>query len=259
MGVGGEWAVAAAWSPRSFHRRPAPRCRAFFTARASWARSSPRGRASPWAPMALAFLLGVLPALFVFGYAPECVNRDGSSRKAPGRRRRRQTARQFSRPADQSRLAPPGLAWLLLAAVGLGTFWAVTVAGQDLAAKCYPRGESGDLTVAQRAQFAYGIVETSGGRGPVAFGPLCAARPAVDVHRCHLLASVLVPLTCFAPRSYEGLLGAAGVRLFHAGLHAGFAIYFPELFPTTCEPRAPGFCFNGGRCWPRLCCFSPAG
>src|SRR5262249_10945372 len=62
---------------------------------------------------------------------------------------------------------------LLLAAVGLGTFWAVTIAGQDLARQMLLH-EGVDPVKAQRqAQFAYGIVQTTGGGlGLLAFGPL---------------------------------------------------------------------------------------
>jgi hypothetical protein len=31
------------------------------------------------------------------------------------------------------------------------------------------------------------------------------------------------------------------------GIHAGYAIYFPELFPTHLRATGAGFCFNGGR------------
>jgi hypothetical protein len=31
------------------------------------------------------------------------------------------------------------------------------------------------------------------------------------------------------------------------GMHAGFAIYFPELFPTHLRATGNGFCFNVGR------------
>jgi hypothetical protein len=31
------------------------------------------------------------------------------------------------------------------------------------------------------------------------------------------------------------------------GVHAGYAIYFPELFPTRFRGTGGGFCFNGGR------------
>ncbi len=30
-------------------------------------------------------------------------------------------------------------------------------------------------------------------------------------------------------------------------IHAGYAIYFPELFPTNLRATGASFCFNGGR------------
>jgi len=34
---------------------------------------------------------------------------------------------------------------------------------------------------------------------------------------------------------------------FTAGMHAGYAVYFPELFPTRLRGTGTGFCFNMGR------------
>lgn len=34
---------------------------------------------------------------------------------------------------------------------------------------------------------------------------------------------------------------------FTLGMHAGYAVYFPELFPTRLRGTGAGFCFNGGR------------
>ena len=34
---------------------------------------------------------------------------------------------------------------------------------------------------------------------------------------------------------------------FTVGGHAGYAVYFPELFPTRLRSTGSGFCFNGGR------------
>ena len=31
------------------------------------------------------------------------------------------------------------------------------------------------------------------------------------------------------------------------GMHAGYAIYFPELYPTRLRGTGTGFCFNAGR------------
>src|SRR4051794_41699673 len=64
---------------------------------------------------------------------------------------------------------------MLLAAVGLGSFWSVTVAGQDLARDVQARAGVPDDVAGERAKFAYGIVQSAGGGvGLLAFGPLCA-------------------------------------------------------------------------------------
>lgn len=34
---------------------------------------------------------------------------------------------------------------------------------------------------------------------------------------------------------------------FTLGMHAGYAVYFPELYPTRLRGTGAGFCFNGGR------------
>ena len=34
---------------------------------------------------------------------------------------------------------------------------------------------------------------------------------------------------------------------FTLGMHAGYAVYFPELYPTRLRGSGAGFCFNMGR------------
>jgi hypothetical protein len=34
---------------------------------------------------------------------------------------------------------------------------------------------------------------------------------------------------------------------FVVGIHAGYAVYFPELFPHHLRSSGTGFCFNAGR------------
>ena len=61
-------------------------------------------------------------------------------------------------------------------------------------------------------------------------------------------AVVVVAATCYLPTTYGQLLALLPVYGFCTlGLHAGFAIYFPELFPTSLRATGAGFCFNGGR------------
>jgi hypothetical protein len=64
----------------------------------------------------------------------------------------------------------------------------------------------------------------------------------------HAAALIIVPVTCYLPTTYGQLLVLLPVFGFlTGGMHAGYAIYFPELFPTHLRATGAGFCFNGGR------------
>ena len=142
------------------------------------------------------------------------------------------------------------LAGCLLAAVGLGTFWSVTVAGQDLVKSLLESLGTPAEQIGSSSKFAYGIVQASGGGlGLLAFGPLAARigrKPAFILFQA--LALIIVPITCFVPQTYTQMLFILPVFGFLTlGIHAGFAIYFPELFPTHLRATGASFCFNGGR------------
>ncbi|HYR59522.1 MAG TPA: MFS transporter, partial [Chthoniobacteraceae bacterium] len=139
---------------------------------------------------------------------------------------------------------------MALAAVGLGTFWGVVVAGQDLAKDFLLRHGAPAAVAASKAKFAYGFVQTAGAAaGMLSFGPLAARlgrrRTFVLVHA---VSFVIVPVACYAPQSYLQLLLVLPVfGFFTQSIHAGYAVYFPELFPDHLRATGTGFCFNGGR------------
>jgi MFS family permease len=93
------------------------------------------------------------------------------------------------------------------------------------------------------------VQAVGGGLGLLAMGPLCVRlgrRRAFVL--MHIAAFVIVPITCYAPATYGQLLILLPVfGFFTLGIHAGYAIYFPELFPTRLRASGSGFCFNGGR------------
>lgn len=251
VGVGGEWAVAAALVSEVFPPKARAQASGIFHASSilgTWlAALAGIAVGSEWR---YAYLVGVLPALLIVWIR--------SSVEEPAA----WSARQATADAGASRggslvellgdrrWRTRAVAGLLLAAVGLGGFWGVTVAGQKLAEqRLLADGVSPELAQ-QQAKFAYGIVQAAGGGvGLLAFGPLCARfgrRRAFTV--AHLLALVIVPITCYAPANYSQLLLVlpvfGGLTL---GMHAGYAIYFPELFPAHLRATGAGFCFNGGR------------
>ena len=134
--------------------------------------------------------------------------------------------------------------------VGLGTFWAVSVAGQDLARQTLVNEGVSEAAANEQAKIAYGFVQTAGGgAGLLAFGPISArfGRRRTFVW-FHALAFLVVPVTCYAPQTYQQLLWMLPIfGFFTLGMHAGYAIYFPELFPAELRATGASFCFNGGR------------
>lgn len=61
-------------------------------------------------------------------------------------------------------------------------------------------------------------------------------------------ASLSVPTTFFLARDFtQALLVSPLMGFFAGGVFTGFAIYFPELFPTAIRATAQGFCYNFAR------------
>lgn len=252
-GVGGEWAVAAALIAEVFPTKARAQAAGIFHATSvlgTWlAAAAGLAFGSHWR---LAYLAGVAPALLVLAVGV-AVREPPQWHEARAKAARGETAPMGS---FRDLLLNPRWMWralggMVLAGVGLGTFWGVTVAGQDLAQQFLLRHGASAGEAIDRAKFAYGLVESTGcGLGLVAFGPLCARigrKPAFIAFQ--VAALVVVPFTCFAPTSYGMLLACLPVYGFLTlGMQAGFAVYFPELFPSHLRATATGFCFNGGRC-----------
>lgn len=247
MGVGGEWAVAAALVAEVFPARARAQASGIFHASSvlgTWTAAL----AGMWvgAHWRYAYLVGVVPALLVL-WVRSSVEEPESWRHAEREQRRMGSFRDLF---GDWRWARSAILGVLLATVGLSTFWAVTLAGQDLTRDLLVRNGA-ELSVAeQSAKFAYGIVETAGGGlGLLAFGPLAARfgrKPAFAL--MHVGALAIVPITCYLPQTYTQLLCILPVYgFFTLGMHAGYAIYFPELFPGHLRATGTGVCFNGGR------------
>ena len=239
VGVGGEWAVAASLVAEVFPARARAQASGIFHA------SSVLGT---WMAALAGIAVGGKLAVCVsvrhragsargFGFARSSANRKNgrprrSSPAASPAQSRWGSFRELLTSAQWGRRALLGM---LLASVGLGTFWAVVVAGQGLTSELLTKGGMADDEASQYAKFAYGIVQTAGGGvGLLAFGPLSARfgrRKTFTVFQ--ILAFLIVPLTCWLPQTYTQLLCILPVFGFLTlGIHAGYAIYFPELFPT---------------------------
>jgi MFS family permease len=252
IGVGGEWAVAASLVAEVFPARARAYASGIFHASSIlgiWmATVAAIAVGEHWR---YAFLVGIVPSLLVVWVRARVREPEKwqamavDATHSTAERQRMGSFRDLLTTAPWNRHALLGLA---LAAVGLGTYWAVVVAGQDLTKSLLIKTGASDIE--WHTQFAYGFVQTTGGGlGLLAFGPLSArfGRRRTFI-AFQLLALAIVPITCFVPQTYSQLLLLLPVFGFLTlAIHAGFAIYFPELFPTHLRATGASFCFNGGR------------
>ena len=95
------------------------------------------------------------------------------------------------------------------------------------------------------------LVTVGGFLGLLSFGPICERIGRRGAFLFFHLAGFVSGVGLFA-----GIPGASAPVLWFAlpvfgyltlGMHAGYAIYFPELFPTRLRGTGGGFCFNVGR------------
>lgn len=249
MGVGGEWAVGAALVAEVFPKHARERAGGIFHATSVaglWlAAAAGLLVGTQWRT---AYLLGVIPALLVL-WVRLSIKEPETWKEAKQSRPERMGS--FSELLGTAQWRTRAIFGALLAMVGLATFWGVVVAGQDIAADFLKRVN--DPAWASKSKIAFGFIQTAGaGAGMLAFGPLAARWGCKKTFVImHLAALLLTPLVCWLPSltgSYALLLVLLPVFAFFAqGIHAGYAVYFPALFPTHLRATGAGFCFNTGR------------
>jgi len=247
MGVGGEWAVAAALVAEIFPKHARTHAGGIFHATGvlgTWmATLTAMEVGDEWR---IAYLVGVLPALLTL-WVRASVHEPVSWQEA------RDSGRRMGSFADlfgDRRWRKRALLGMALAAVGLGTFWGVCVATQDLVRELLLRLNVPAAQAENKARFAYGIIQVLGaGVGQLSFGPLCARfgrkRSFVAMH---ILSFIMVLAVAYLPQTYWHMLILLPVFGFVTlSIHAGYAIYFPELFPNHLRATGASFCFNAGR------------
>jgi MFS family permease len=251
MGVGGEWAVAASLVAEVFPGAARPYASGIFQATSILGTiiAGVTGMAVG-AQWRYGYVVGILPALLIL-WVRSSVEEPASWREA-GKKAALKDGPPMGSFRDllfNPRWRKRAILGMLLAAVGLGSFWGVHIAGQNLAKELLLRNGVAAAQAAQSGKFAFIIETIGGGIGLLSFAPLC-----VRVGRkwtfilLHLGAFIIVPITCYLPSTYHQLLLILPVFGFLTlGIHAGYAIYFPELFPTHLRATGTGFCFNGGR------------
>jgi hypothetical protein len=170
-----------------------------------------------------------------------------------------------------------------LATVGLVTFWGIHIHGksallrhaQSLAERSEgikPLPPDADETTRQthllarnaalqkhaaqikRAEMTGMILNTTGGGlGLLLFGWIAerlGRKGAFILYHLGALGLVLLLFLCLMPAGVPRWQLAVCLPVFGfctLGMHAGYAVYFPELYPTHIRGTGAGFCFNVGR------------
>lgn len=271
MGVGGEWAVASAMVAEVFPPRARARSLGIFHASSvfgTYLAVAAGAFLLPALGWRAGFVLGALPALLTVWIRLSLKEPENWERA-----RERAQADVTKKLGSLADLFRPGLlgktlVGVGLATVGLTTFWGSHIYGKDLmrrdAESLYATGDdSGDTprpgageppvdnaAVLKRWEMTgMFLVTTGGGLGLLAFGPICervGRRLAFLIF--HLGAFVAATVTFKFVSGVPVLFFVLPIFGFLTlGMHAGYAIYFPELFPTRLRGTGAGLCFNLGR------------
>jgi MFS family permease len=274
MGVGGEWAVASAmvaevmpkkaraWSLGIFHASSVLGTYLAIAAGAFIVGNENLG----WR---WGFAIGAVPALLTLWIRwrlkePEQWTQARDLAKTDATKRTGNVLELF-----RGQLLRNTLVGVSLAAIGLATFWGVHIFGKDLMRKAAERTHLQTLaadapasekeavlkanfeTIKKREMFGMLLVTTGGGLGLVMFGPICERLGRRGAFMLYHIGGLAAGLALFKgmPAADAGALSVAlpVFGFLTLGMHAGYAIYFPELYPTRLRGTGGGFCFNVGR------------
>ena len=274
MGVGGEWAVASAMVAEVFPTRARAYSLAIFHS------SSIAGIylavlagvfviGNPRLGWRWGFALGTVPALLTLWIRWRLREPEPwlQARKTAREDRSHQTGKigdLFTRGLLRNTLMGA-----TLATVGLGTFWGVHIYGKELyrqrvdqqyasleaapAAQANSHAAVGERSAAVKHAEMLGmfLVTTGSLFGLVSFGPISERVGRRGAFLLYLLGAMLSTWVVFQGLSDVPIvvlgIGLVVFGFLTGGFHSGFAIYFPELFPTRLRGTGAGFCFNSGR------------
>ena len=236
-----------------------------------------------WEPWRIGFAIGVLPALLTvwirwklrepdsWQRAQERAAQDASQK--PGR-----ISELFSNENRRSTVVG-----VVLAMIGLVTFWGIHIYGKNallrraqsdvlVLEEVFPPGPdasdeeieayNAEKQVAfekhageiKRSEMLSMVLNTiGGGLGLLLFGAISnviGRKGAFVLYHVVAFASVLLLFWVLIPNDASPWVLAVFLPIFGfftLGMHAGYAVYFPELYPTRIRGTGAGFCFNSGR------------
>jgi MFS family permease len=254
LGTGGEWAVASAFVAEVFPTRARAYSGAIFHASSVFGTylAVAAGQfivGNPALGWRWGFVIGAVPALMTL-WARTGLRESDTWRRAQAERDGRDQPRVSNLFARD--LVLKTLLGVALATVGLATFWGMYNYGKNMLPRAVMAAAGSSVSESDLHgwdMLGMFLVTTGGGIGLLSFAPLSewlGRRGAFLVfHLGGLVAAIIL---------FKVLSGVFTVALFQPvfgflalGMHAGYAVYFPELYPTRLRSTGAGFCFNVGR------------
>jgi len=276
FGVGGEWAVASAMVAEVFPKFARVKSLGIFHATSTLgsylaiaagffivSNEALRNHAIEGLNWRLCFLLGALPALLTIWIRMR-LKEPESWVKA----RQRAETDPSQRTGHLRDLFSPELrrktaTGVCLAGVGLATFWGVKVRSQALMQNAAERvivaeAEIPEVAIEENFKIlkrwemtGLFLIMTGGMIGMLCFAPMSekiGRRGAFLFYHLGGFFSGILLFAFFDEQSTSFYWFALPVFGFLvSGMHAGYAVYFPELFPSRLRSTGAAFCFNGGR------------
>ena len=241
LGIGGEWSAGAALIAESWPERSRAKAAGimqscggigFLLASLLYLVIGPYG----WRWV---FALGILPAVVAFYIRRSLAEPD---RWVQAKVENQPLRVIFKQPMRRDVLVGTGLAVIAT----FGYQGAIQWVPSWISAMLYAQGTK---TVIPQVSLITTVLNFGGMAGCLIF-PFVAERLGRKraLLSYFLGALVFVPTTFFLAQTFiQALVVSPLMGFFAAGVFAGFAIYFPELFPTAVRATAQGFCYNFAR------------
>ena len=241
LGIGGEWSAGAALIAETWPERSRAKAAGimqscggigFFLASLLYLFIGPYG----WRWV---FALGILPAVVAF-YIRRSL--DEPERWVRAKAQSHSLPAIFKKPLRRDVLVGTGLAVIAT----FGYQGAIQWVPSWISAMLHAQGAK---TAIPQVSLITTVLNFGGMFGCLVFPFVAERLGRKRALLCYFLgALVFVPTTFFRAETFiQALIVSPLMGFFAAGVFAGFAIYFPELFPTAVRATAQGFCYNFAR------------
>lgn len=261
MGVGGEWAVASAMVAEVMPARSRAVMSSIFHASSvfgtlmaaavgAFVISTQLWGSNTWR---LGFLIGVGPALLTVFIRWKL--REPEQWQLAKQREAQDASQATGSIPDLFRSGNlrNTLVCVALATIGLTTFWGCHIYGKDALLRAVQQTDAAPHTIKRAEMISMCLNTIGGGLGLVLFGTISnrlGRKGAFILYHAGGFVMALLMFLVLIPRGASIPVLCLVLPVFGfltLGMHAGYAVYFPELFPTRLRGTGAGFGFNMGR------------